>query len=126
MRILASIILVVILCGCAGYEHHKIRAEQERQLQEQRESAELIDSQMPADQRRVLDDVAAAEEGRKQAAIESRKRQVQSTTIPDTGGVNNQNHPVEDVVHGAAWWVGSDAVKGGVGVKFKGPPIRRY
>ena len=106
-----AVSVIYWLSGCAGYEHHKIRAEQERQLQEQRESAELIDSQMPADQRKVMDQVAADDERRQQAATESRERQIEGTTIPDTAGVDNRNHPVEDAAHGAAWWVGTDAVK---------------
>ena len=110
-RLLTLFFLIIALSGCAGYEHHKIHAEQERQLQEQRESAALIDSQMPADQRRVMDEVAASDERRQQAAMESRKRQIEGTTIPDTAGVDNRNPPIEDAAHGAAWWVWTDAVK---------------
>jgi len=108
---IAVALLPLFLSGCAGYEHHKIRAEQERQLQEQRESAALIDSQMPAEERRVMDEVAAADERRQQAAMESRKRQIEGTTIPDTAGVDNRNHPLFDAAHGAAWKIGTDKIK---------------
>jgi len=108
---LFTLFLIITLSGCAAMEHNRIVAEQERQLQEQRESAALIDSQIPAEERMVMEEVAAAEERRQQAAIESRARQIEGTAIPDAAGVDNRNHPLEDAAHGAAWWVGSDAVK---------------
>ena len=76
-----ALVVIYWLSGCAGYNHHKIRTEQERQLQEQRESAALIDSQMPAEERKVMDEVAAADERRQQAAMESRKRQDRKSVV---------------------------------------------
>jgi len=110
-RFFLIILIAVFTSGCAGYNHHKARTEQERQRQEQRESAEMIAGEMPAEERRIMDEVAAAEERRQQAAIESRARQIEGTTIPDTAGVDNRNHPLFDAAHGAAWWIGTDAVK---------------
>ena len=52
----------------------------------------------------MMDEVVASDERRQQAALESRKRQIEDTTIPDTAGVDNRNPPIEDAAHGAAWW----------------------
>lgn len=114
MKPLASIALMLFtlfLSGCTGYNHYKIYTEQNRQLQEQRESAERIAGQIPADQRRVMEEVAAAEDRRHQAAVDSRKRQIEGTIVQDTNGVENRNHPLYDFLHGAGWWLGSDALK---------------
>lgn len=110
-RLFLIALIAIFASGCAGYEHRKIRAEQERQIQEQRDSAEMIAGEMPAEQRAIMDEVAAAEERRQQAAIESRARQIESTQIPNTAGVDNRNHPLEDAAHGAAWWIITDEVK---------------
>ncbi|RLA53888.1 MAG: hypothetical protein DRR42_03475 [Gammaproteobacteria bacterium] len=92
-------------------EHNRIEAEQERQLQEQHESAKLIDSQMSATERKVMEQVAADDAHRQQAAIESRERQIEGTTIFDTAGVDNRNSTLWDFVHGFVWWAATDTAK---------------